>query len=267
MEEQVGCRLFNRTTRAVWLTDAGEKLLPAVERALTEIEVATRQIGELASQSRSRLSVAATPLVSADVLPPLFRQLEAAHPGISLVLHDVERGQLLPLVESGQVDVVLGVLIKPATGVTREILLSVPLVCLSPAVAAAVGPLSWAALRKLPLISLPGDNVMQQHIDALLTANGRDMEPRRVVKQLGTLMAMVETGFGHAVVPAFVCGAAARYRLRVRRIANHEPLEFYAVTRSGRERPPLLEEFLGMFVAEMRAQQLRAHDSRGSPPR
>jgi DNA-binding transcriptional LysR family regulator len=38
MEKQLGCRLFDRTTRVVSLTPAGRRLLPVVERLVTDLD-------------------------------------------------------------------------------------------------------------------------------------------------------------------------------------------------------------------------------------
>ena len=44
MEKQLGCRLFDRTTRMVSLTPAGRRLLPVVERLLTDLGERVRDV-------------------------------------------------------------------------------------------------------------------------------------------------------------------------------------------------------------------------------
>lgn len=45
MERQLGCRLFDRTTRVVSLTPAGRRLLPVVERMVTDLDDVAAELG------------------------------------------------------------------------------------------------------------------------------------------------------------------------------------------------------------------------------
>src|SRR6476660_4928023 len=69
-EAQVGARLFDRTTRSVRLTPAGESLLPTVRRMMADWESATSSVGRLAAEAEQRISLAATPVIASSVLPP-----------------------------------------------------------------------------------------------------------------------------------------------------------------------------------------------------
>ena len=69
MEKQLACRLFDRTTRVVTLTPAGRRLLPVVERLLTDLDDVAAQLGAEGDAARQTLRIAATPLVSSHLLP------------------------------------------------------------------------------------------------------------------------------------------------------------------------------------------------------
>jgi molybdenum-dependent DNA-binding transcriptional regulator ModE len=69
LEGQLGSRLFERTTRSVTLTDAGRRLQPVASRVIEELESVGSAIGEANAKAVSTLRVAATPLVSASLLP------------------------------------------------------------------------------------------------------------------------------------------------------------------------------------------------------
>jgi DNA-binding transcriptional LysR family regulator len=60
LEAQVGARLFDRTTRSVRLTPAGEALLPTARRMMADWENATSNVGRLAAEAEQRVSLAAT---------------------------------------------------------------------------------------------------------------------------------------------------------------------------------------------------------------
>src|SRR4051812_6265433 len=69
IEEQLECRLFERTTRAVALTEHGRAFLPVVTRVLAELDAATASLSQLSAASGRRLLVGATPVIASSILP------------------------------------------------------------------------------------------------------------------------------------------------------------------------------------------------------
>ncbi|MCS6763289.1 MAG: LysR family transcriptional regulator [Candidatus Protistobacter heckmanni] len=212
LETQIGSRLFERTTRAVSLTEAGRALLPVAERAVNDLEEAAARLGELTSQASRSLTVAATPLVCATILPQVFRDLARAHPEIRLAVKDAERPSIQSIVETGSADLGLGILLPQSSGLERRLLGRLRLVYVSPAREPGGGKdgLCWSALRGLPLIGLAPDNPIQEVIDAQLQAIGRHNEQRPTFNNLQTLLGMVEAGMGSAILPSFVQPATAQ---------------------------------------------------------
>src|SRR5215831_6680358 len=69
LETQLGFRLFDRTTRHVALTRHGNELLAVAQRNLEQIDDAMSRIGQSARNASHSLSLGATPLVAANILP------------------------------------------------------------------------------------------------------------------------------------------------------------------------------------------------------
>jgi LysR family glycine cleavage system transcriptional activator len=84
LEEFLGCRLFERRTRALALTDEGRALLPVASGAFASILAATERIqsGEL----RRHLTVSVVPSFAARWLVPRLRRFRRAHPSVELHL-------------------------------------------------------------------------------------------------------------------------------------------------------------------------------------
>jgi len=260
LERQLGCRLFNRTTRAIWLTDAGRRLQPVVERMLDELRSTAGDVRRLTQVARRTITVAATPLVCASILPRVFQRLKIEHPDIDVVAKDAERSMIGPMVQSGEVDVGLGVLFRPSSGLERQPLGKVKLVCVRQELVTSVtasptrkaGKLAWAQLRDLPLISLPPNNTIQQLIDVRLREIGRANEVRPVFSHLYTLVGMAEAGLGAAILPSFVRVACERYSVRLDLMVKPQvQLDFYAVRRKGTGRSDAMDPFIECFVEEM----------------
>jgi len=84
MEERLGVRLMNRTTRSVALTEAGELLLGRVGPALSDVSEALDQARGLRGVPSGRLRINAPPPAIDLVLAPMVAPFMEAYPQIDL---------------------------------------------------------------------------------------------------------------------------------------------------------------------------------------
>jgi DNA-binding transcriptional LysR family regulator len=84
MEEQLGVRLMNRTTRSVALTEAGEVLLARVGPAMSDVGDALDQVRGLRGEPSGRLRINAPPPAIDLVLAPMVAPFLKAYPQIDL---------------------------------------------------------------------------------------------------------------------------------------------------------------------------------------
>jgi DNA-binding transcriptional LysR family regulator len=84
MEERLGLRLMNRTTRSVALTEAGELLLARVGPAIADVGDALDQVRGLRGLPSGRLRINAPPPAIDLVLAPMVAPFLKAHPQIDL---------------------------------------------------------------------------------------------------------------------------------------------------------------------------------------
>ncbi|MBA2962337.1 MULTISPECIES: LysR family transcriptional regulator [Ramlibacter] len=254
LEEQLDCRLFERTTRTVGLTSHGEAFLPVASRVLADLDTAAASLGHLSSLERRRLAVGATPVIASSILPAACAEFATAHPGVRVDVHDLDRAQIHAHVQDGRLDAGFGVFLDAASGLRRLPLLKTALVLVTPAGDAAAGTVRWSDLKRERLLGLPAHNPIQQLVDAHVHGEGRTADSAPTFNQLHTLLAMVEAGAGDAVLPSFVTPAAGRYRVAVRPIVRPKvPVEFYEITKAGRPRGDLLMQFGDCLVRTMKA--------------
>ncbi|VWX61304.1 DNA-binding transcriptional regulator, LysR family [Burkholderiales bacterium 8X] len=242
MEQQLDCRLFERTTRSVALTPQGRAFLPVVTRVLSELESAAATLGNLSSVERRRLVVGATPVMASSVLPEACQVFARAHPGVQVEVRDLDRSQIHAGVQGGELDG-FGVFLDAASGLKRRPLLATSLVLVTqPGEPASA--MRWSDLKGAVLLALPPTNPIQRLIDSQLRDAGVTAEVRQVFTQLHTVLAMVESGAGQAVLPSFVSAAALRYQVALRPLLRPKVrLDFFEITRSGAPRSPLLAGF------------------------
>ena len=96
LEEGLEIRLFNRTTRSVALTEAGEQLLSRVQPLLGELRDAMGSMDEFRNEPRGRLRLSVSSLALSMVVASVLRSFTSAYPGITLdVVVDDEVGDLV----------------------------------------------------------------------------------------------------------------------------------------------------------------------------
>ncbi len=105
MEEEVGRPLFERTSRRVVITEAGETLLASATRALREVDEGLRMIAAAADPLIGTLRIAATHTFNVELIPECVAQLGELHPAVSVIVREMFATEIVRLVESGEVDV------------------------------------------------------------------------------------------------------------------------------------------------------------------
>jgi len=84
LEERLGIRLLNRTTRSVSLTEAGERLLVRLRPALAELAAATLDLHAFRKGPSGLLRVVVQPPVATFLMGPLLAKFIEQYPGITL---------------------------------------------------------------------------------------------------------------------------------------------------------------------------------------
>jgi DNA-binding transcriptional LysR family regulator len=98
LEERLGVRLLNRTTRSVALTEAGERMLRQVRPALDELGSAIESATALRDTPAGTLRLSVASLAVSLVIEPLLAGFRAAYPDITLDI----------VVDDSQADIVDG---------------------------------------------------------------------------------------------------------------------------------------------------------------
>ena len=246
LESQLGFRLFNRTTRHVGLTTHGSELLAAVQQSLEKLDATVSRVGRMATEASMSLSVAAPPLIAANVLPEAIKEFRSHRPDIRIQVFDVGGDALTELVEAGKVDMSLGAFFKPASGIRRTPLFRFSLMVIRPDNDPTLRRTSttWSALKDERLISLTPGQLVQQFIDKHLARIGLVLHPCAVFNYLDTQIAMVESGEGVAIIPSFVLPACRNRKVVLSRLINPVvSLDFSWIYNRGKKLPPGADDF------------------------
>ncbi|WP_419899208.1 LysR family transcriptional regulator [Roseomonas sp. USHLN139] len=99
LEQRLGIRLFNRTTRSVALTDAGRTFVERVAPAMTDIQQAILGAQSLQQTPAGTLRINAFASAAREVMAPLILAFLQRHPQVHVDL--VTEGQLVDIVAAG----------------------------------------------------------------------------------------------------------------------------------------------------------------------
>nr|WP_281366671.1 LysR substrate-binding domain-containing protein [Nocardioides thalensis] len=105
LEQELGTRLFHRTSRRVSLTAAGEAFLPAARQCLEAAERARAEVAAATGEIRGRLSVGVIPTVAAVDVPEVLSGFHQDHPQVRIGLLTGASDALVRRVTDGRLDV------------------------------------------------------------------------------------------------------------------------------------------------------------------
>ena len=131
LEERLGVRLLNRTTRSVAPTDAGEKLLARLRPALDEIGEAVEEITALRDAPAGPLRLTVLPMATRTVVAPILARFMAAFPAIKIeissdgALRDIVRDRFDAGIRPGE-RVERDMVVVPVSGPIRMSVVAAP---------------------------------------------------------------------------------------------------------------------------------------------
>lgn len=202
LEDGVGLRLFDRSTRHVLLTPEGERFLLSAQRIAAELEDCAKAVRDTAQLARGHVSVALLPSLAAGWLPQVLAQFMARYPGVELAVRDVLSEPCIAAVEQGDADFALAAIRADTPELQAEPFCrdDFHLVCRADHVLAVQDSLEVEDLLPWPFVHLARHSSVRQYLDAAFFP--QSMHTLVEVEQLATVMGLVHAGLGISVVPA-----------------------------------------------------------------
>jgi DNA-binding transcriptional LysR family regulator len=207
VEDVLGVRLFDRSTRRVTITTAGREFVAVAERMLNDLRISIGSMRQISEQQRGQIIISSIMSVANGLLPTIVAKYRASRPGIEIILREGVHGTVLEDIRSGTAD--LGATyvddvpdFVEAKRVSREVF-DVILPRSHPLTKSARrSSVTLTELVSFPLVSLPHESRTRRIIDGAASTAGHTLQHVATVTQFATMMSFVRAGVGIAIVPS-----------------------------------------------------------------
>ena len=228
LEQRVGVPLLARSRRHVELTAEGTRFLDEARRTLAHLERAVLELQGMAAGEQGRLRIGFVSLADYGVLPGLLKSFKTARPGVKLALREMLSPEQAIALGAGELD--FGLLLPPVAGGERLDHLVVQrerFVAALPArhrLARGSGRLAIGALAGEPLVMVPREIApgLYDIVTGLAARAGISLNVAQEAIQMQTVVSLVSSGLGAAIVPASVANLGRR-GVTYRELADRHP--------------------------------------------
>src|SRR5690348_12089860 len=238
LEAQLGVALFVRNRRRVELTPAGERLLEETRRLTSHLERTVADLRAMAAGEEARLRIGFVSLADYGVLPGLLKAYKAGRPRVRLALREMLSPEQAGALAAGELD--FGLLLPPVAGAAE---LDHVIVQRERFVVALPARHRLARGRKVAMRSLAGEPLVMVPRDIapglydivanLAARGGFSLNVSQEAIQMQTVVSLVSSGLGAAIVPASVANLGRR-GVAYRELADPHPrLDVWLAWRRG----------------------------------
>jgi len=230
LEDHLGVRLLNRTTRKVSLTEAGQSYFQRASQLLIDLDDMENELGSLQRSARGTLRISAPVSFGIQHAAALITDFQKAYPDVQVDLNLNDRK--VDIIEEG-FDVALRIgQLKTSSLIARRVAPVQLVICASPQYLAEYGePTSVEQLQDHRYLKYS----YQESDIVLHTADGQQVQPQLnaslCANNGGLLADAAIQGAGFVIQPTFIVGKAIQQGLLKPLLPDYQlaPLALYAV--------------------------------------
>jgi len=256
LEDALGVKLFDRSTRSVTLKQAGEDLLPVVDNVLGDLGSVVARARDVARRNTGRVTIAALPSLAATLMPTAVAQMRARHPGITVVIKDALAERIIGLIRADEVDLAL----TSAPPIDPQLQFTALLTDRMVAVLPNGHPLAEAKIVRLadllasPMVLMDRDSSVRRIVDAACASIGRMAEPAFEAAYMSTAIGLVRAGLGATLLPSSAAELRATSDLTIRDLDTPRiERELGVLKQRRRAYSPAAEAFVAVLTALARS--------------
>lgn len=223
LEEELGVKLFVRTSKGVELTRAGSVLVDHAHDLVRSVQFAQDAVRNASEEVHGEIALGLPTTVSIPLMVPLLQQVRGAWPGVSLRMVEGHSGWLLEWLQAGRLDAAVLFGVAGSKGLTISPLLDedLYLVARGPRAEGTPETVPLAELVSLPLMLPARGHGLRSVIERAAAAAELQLDVAVEIDALVSLKKAVAAGLGWTILShAAVADEVARGELHVRRIVS-----------------------------------------------
>src|SRR5687767_11289800 len=204
VERILGVTLFARNTRRVEITAAGREFVAVAERVLTDLQLTVRNMTEVSSEQRGRITITTYSAFASHTLPELVQRYRETRPSIEVRIREGRQSEIVEDVRSGVADFGIGYVNTLPDMLQATMLRKEPLYAVIPnahPMAKKRPKVRLTDLRDEQLVSPPSDTYLRRLIDGAAAGAGFNLRYAVTVERLLSVINHVRAGVGIAILP------------------------------------------------------------------
>ncbi|MEJ8822784.1 LysR substrate-binding domain-containing protein [Variovorax humicola] len=224
LEDEVGSKLFERSSRGMALNDAGRTFLEHARVVLADVERARLSVRDSTAEPRGEVVIGLPTTIALAATVPILRACRERLPHVRLKVVEAYSGFLTEWLQGGRLDLALLFGDAPEPALAKRALLDERLALVTDASGAlAPARISLARAARYPLI-LPGrEHGLRRIIDQACARASVELDVIAEVDSLSSVKKAVESGIGSTILSlASVAEEVAEARLRAYAITDEE---------------------------------------------
>lgn len=208
LEREIGASLFQRTSRRVQLTAAGQVFLEEARQILARVETAVETAQRASRGEVGRLSIGFSASATYDVLPEVLRGFRARFPEVELLLSELTAAEQAQALHDQKIQIGLARPFIEDTTIVVESVVQEPFVVALPErhPLTAETEIELGRLAGEPFIQFPAypKPSYADLVTAVCQAAGFVPTVAQEVREMQTAISLVAAGMGVAILPASV---------------------------------------------------------------
>lgn len=208
LENQLGTKLFLRTTKKVKLTEEGITLLSHIEPAINSIMQGEKKLMEISSLHRGRLHIGVSDTLCKYYLLPYLKEFHETYPNIEILITNRTSMECVDLLQNHMVDMIVTNLPNPRLQETMEIIETDSFydVVIAPTKFKTLsGPnVPLSELLNYPILLLDQQSSTTQFLREAFQKETLELHPSIELGSIDLLIEMATIGLGLTFIPDYM---------------------------------------------------------------